>query len=126
MGADTFEPEQINLVFRWHWPLPDNWLTFVSTACVKNLFGRVQVGKMADKDTLVADIERLKGELAPVFERDQARITGEDRPFDAQGWALGKPDSHKYPTGAAFWVRIAETAAFGHLRRCGLPPCTSL
>jgi hypothetical protein len=66
---------------------------------------------MANKEALLADIERLKGELAPVLEADKQRIQSEGRRFDQQSWALGKADSHKYPSGPAYVVRTQSDDA---------------
>ena len=55
-------------------------------------------------ESLRADLEVLRSQLAPVLARDRARVEGEGRPFDALGWVQGRPDSHKFPGGPAFLV----------------------
>ena len=67
----------------------------------------------ASADELRADLETLKSQLVPTLARDRARIEAEGRPFDLVSWALGIPDSHKYPGGPAFLVsdREAPTAS---------------
>jgi len=55
-------------------------------------------------DQLRSDLEGLKAQLAPVLARDRARFAAEGRPFDLVSWAMGLPDSHKYPGGPAFVV----------------------
>jgi hypothetical protein len=57
-------------------------------------------------ESLRADLEILRSQLAPVLARDRSRIEGEGRPFDALGWVQGRPDSHKFPGGPAFLVSI--------------------
>lgn len=59
---------------------------------------------MADKDTLITEINELKTQLLPQLEHDKNKFAKEGRPFDTVGWVAGKPDDHKYPAGPAFLV----------------------
>jgi hypothetical protein len=61
-------------------------------------------GAAESPEQLRADLEALQAQLAPVLARDRARVEAEGRPFDLVSWALGVPDSHKYPGGPAFLV----------------------
>ena len=67
-------------------------------------------GASESPEQLRSDLEGLKAQLAPVLARDRARIEGEGRPFDLVSWAMGLPDSHKYPAGPAFLVSAARWA----------------
>ena len=58
------------------------------------------------KRTLHREIEALKAELSPVFQRDRARVEAEGRPFSAAAWWGGELDDGKYPAGPAFYVRL--------------------
>jgi hypothetical protein len=63
-------------------------------------------------EQLRTDLEELKAQLAPVLARDRARFAAEGRPFDLVSWAMGLPDSHKYPGGPAFVVSSQSRRAW--------------
>ena len=57
---------------------------------------------MADKETLIAEVEELRAQLVPQMERDRALALAEGRKFNLGQWLSGAPFQNKYPSGPGF------------------------
>jgi hypothetical protein len=57
---------------------------------------------MADKETLIAEVEELRAQLVPQMERDRALALAEGRKFSLGQWLSGAPFQNKYPSGPGF------------------------